>query len=375
MQTIGIPDMDMWTKAILILAAGSVVGCDGDDESAAGYETGPCVMGECLGGFECISDVCVDRDSGGSADAGSGAASGDGDGDPSAGDGDSGDGDGDSGDGDGDSTGSGTSGGSDPDPGNPGEACPLGDRSCTGFTYCHPTDGVCTSGCVDDKQCNPGWVCDRQSKSCVDPVNCGGGGTRAPGETCDLYGQNCDGCHECSPDQNFTEARCIPAYGDREIGEGCTNTFENGQDSCVRGAKCIANPNAFSMCVEMCGGSPSQPVCLTPDTFCVNLGDFQPACLTRCDPRPVIPGFGGNGCEDGWGCYHASDTFGCYPEVGGVPHLQPCSYFNDCLAGSFCGADGTCHRYCRTTEVTCNCVPWDWIGTPDPELDDLGYCE
>lgn len=214
---------------------------------------------------------------------------------------------------------------------------------------------------------------------------------------CDVIAQDCPVGEKCSPWANdggavWNATRCSPIDPEPDpLGAPCTveGAAVSGIDSCERGAQCWAvDPRTLEgVCVAMCGGDSSDPVCDDPETTCVIAnGGAIALCLPSCDPLL-------QDCAEALACTSSPGDggFACMP-LGGVPVVDgdACEHLNVCAAGSVCaiaeavpdcvGAWGCCTPYCDlTVPGSCTapgtqCVPWWEEGVGPPQFDDEGLC-
>ncbi len=367
--------------AALLLAL--LPGCDLTDAVAddAGFETGPCIEGECFDGLQCLSDLCVeDEDSGSggqtsspgtnptSASGGDSSASAtasasggdDGGGDDGGGD----DGGGDDGGGGDDTGGADDTGGGDDDTGG-------------GADDGGADDGGADDGGADDGGDDTGFV---------------------PGEDCDIYQQDCPEGAKCNPysndgGSNWNDVGCFPVVpGPDQPGESCTveDSGTSGYDSCDVGSMCwdVDVDTNIGVCVAMCEGSPMNPTCDDASATCTIANDgVINLCLPGCDPLT-------QNCPGGQGCYPVDDAFVCAPDASGDAGVagDGCQFINSCAPGLACiatdaygpaclfGGAGCCSPFCDTDapaacpEADQECTGWFEEGVAPVGLDDVGVC-
>lgn len=303
------------TRWICLAATLVAAGCAQPAADAAGFETGPCLEGDCFDGLQCLSNLCV-----GDEDAASSGA--DGGGGP----------------------GGGPGGADDDDDGNPG-----GDD-----------DDDSNPGDDDDDDDDPSGDDDDDD----DAMGCDSNPGVVIGESCDPVAQNCGGCAKCSPwglDGTWTDARCV-GLNDQPVPVGGTcitiDTPTSGIDNCELGAMCwdVDASTMMGTCVELCSGSVASPVCSGDGTVCAlaNSG-LLPLCLASCDPLE-------QDCPSGEGCYPVEGVVACAPTVADdTAPGDACNSINACAAGQACvngggGCDptaGCCGSFCDLSRPHC----------------------
>lgn len=213
---------------------------------------------------------------------------------------------------------------------------------------------------------------------------------------------------ECDPydDQCPTGEKCV-AYGDPggfewslfkcapidpapgQAGDPCTVVGEvnSGIDSCDRGLMCFwIEADLTGSCVPWCDGSPQNPTCADPDSYCAVVNGGLSLCLPTCDPL-------GSDCAAGEVCVRSptEDSFTCIPDDSGAEGqvFDPCEYINVCDPGLACVPSdaavecdplqiGCCSPLCDLTQAnTCpgvgqECVPV--FQDPAPKYADVGVC-
>ena len=257
------------------------------------------------------------------------------------------------------------------------------------------TSGTSTTGSTTDDTATGGGFC------AVPPgpfaAHCSpdfGGGSLA----CDTFAQDCPDGEKCTPWANdggntWNTTKCTPVAPDPDqVGEPCTmeGSPVSGIDSCDVGVMCWnVDPDTLEgTCVELCGGTPDQPVCNTPMSACaINSGAVQ-LCITTCDPLM-------SDCPDGELCVPSTSgsNFVCVADgsMGGGQAGETCEYINVCAPGHVCidpsyvescqGGVGCCAPYCDITDpnVSCpgateECIPWYEQGMAPAGYENVGVC-
>lgn len=177
---------------------------------------------------------------------------------------------------------------------------------------------------------------------------------------CDPWAQDCPDGEKCTyfVDGYETGTRCVPLDPEpKGPGETCHVEGDawSGIDDCMEGALChYVDENGFGLCVEMCGGSPEDPSCSSPDAMCQVCGnnDCASLCLATCDPLDP-------NCGTEQVCTPSNEgLFVCTPggtQDGDGGYGAVCEFFNECDNGFACvpaemlpGCDGSycCTAYC-----------------------------
>lgn len=185
----------------------------------------------------------------------------------------------------------------------------------------------------------------------------------------------------------WTTFRCVELLGDGEHGQDCTNFGDHldGIDDCGRGHFCFSvDPqNELGHCHEFCSGTPSEPSCNRPYTYCPLVADgLFTVCLQGCDPLL-------QDCFDpGDTCYADFGVTACYvtsASDGSVSHGQPCDNLLACELGLACisnvywpgcQASDCCAPHCNLDNPSCppetECVA---LGSQfQPWLDHVDLC-
>ncbi|MGH1342352.1 MAG: hypothetical protein ACRBN8_12410 [Nannocystales bacterium] len=197
---------------------------------------------------------------------------------------------------------------------------------------------------------------------------------------CSVFAQDCcpgEACRAWANDggSQWNATRCVPVDPEAgSVGEPCTvqGSAVTGLDSCDVGLMCweVDSDSFEGTCIEVCGGSESEPTCSSPDDVC---GIYNDGVLALCLPGCDLPT---NDCEGDDVCVPAGDdTFGCidegYPRCrAGTSEVVP-SQGADCSEGEPC-----CAPYCDLADgASCGegflCVSFD---APYPAYPDLGVC-
>jgi hypothetical protein len=211
------------------------------------------------------------------------------------------------------------------------------------------------------------------------------------GAACDPWEQDCPPGEKCTYyyDGYSTLTRCVPVDPQAKgPGEPCRFDGDpwGGIDDCAKGSLCAyVDEEGLGTCVELCSGSPEEPVCSDPDAMCqLCENDCPSLCLPTCDP--LAPD-----CAPGFVCAPTQEgPFVCAP--GGAPNGAggfgaTCDYANDCEPGFGCvsgellpSCDGEfcCTAYCDLDDQKAPCPepllcrPFD--ENADQENQDVGVC-
>jgi hypothetical protein len=216
---------------------------------------------------------------------------------------------------------------------------------------------------------------------------------------CDLFAQDCPEGEKCMPWSNdggtWNATRCSPvADNPGQPGDECSveGSGTSGLDSCDLGSMCwdVDPETNTGLCVAMCTGDPSNPLCDDPDTTCSIANDGAIVlCLGVCDP--IV-----QDCPEGQACYPVAEDWVCGPDASGEmgSYGDPCEFINVCDPGLICldasatpnceGA-GCCTEVCDITDpagdAQCSgapdgqiCEPWYGEGTAPPGYEDVGAC-
>ncbi len=212
-------------------------------------------------------------------------------------------------------------------------------------------------------------------------------------EDCDVFAQDCPPGYKCAPysndgDVSLDDTRCVPVLPDPAgIGETCTPSA-SGLDECDVGQLCwnFDPETQQGECIELCGGSPEEPVCLQqPEAVCIISADgVVTPCLLPCDPL-------GDDCDAGELCVPAGPSFICAPDAAPDTGAlgEPCEFINVCDPGLGCLAPvegvcdeplgaGCCLPYCSLSAPGCpeglGCLPWWEEGDAPEGFEDVGAC-
>lgn len=221
------------------------------------------------------------------------------------------------------------------------------------------------------------------------------------GFECDMFAQDCPTGEKCMPYANdggnsWNATRCSPiAENPGQPGDPCTveGTGVSGIDDCDIASMCwdVDPETNMGVCVAMCTGDESNPICEDPDTSCaiVNEGALV-LCLPACDPLL-------QDCADGQACYPVFEDWQCVPDASGEMGVygDPCEYINVCDPGLAClgaaavpdcqGSVGCCSEICDVTDpagdAQCTGAPdgqtcqiWYEEGSAPPGYEDVGVC-
>ncbi len=213
-------------------------------------------------------------------------------------------------------------------------------------------------------------------------------------EDCSTFAQDCPPGYKCAPFANgggssWNDTMCVPVDDDPAgIGEPCVaeESGVSGFDDCDVGAFCF-NVDADTLqgeCIELCGGTPEEPVC-EPDSTCIISSDgVLTPCLPNCDPL-------GDDCDENELCIPGGDSFLCAPDAAGkIPGGvgDPCEFPNVCDPGLGCfqpvdvvcsdpDSVGCCLPYCSLAAPDCpdmlTCLPF-FEGEAPEGFEDVGIC-
>lgn len=185
-------------------------------------------------------------------------------------------------------------------------------------------------------------------------------------DPCDSFAQDCPEGYKCNPFANdegsaWNDVMCVPVDADPDgYGERCTavDSGVSGFDSCDVGAMCLVDnlDTLEGECVELCGGSPSEPTCVQENAFCRITGDgvFN-ACLISCDPLA-------DDCDRGETCVSSNGgQFSCVTEGDGL-YAEACEFLNDCVDGLGCFMSA--ESVCESSDTGC-CLPYCDLQAPD----------
>lgn len=214
-------------------------------------------------------------------------------------------------------------------------------------------------------------------------------------EDCDPFAQDCPAGFKCAPissdgSPTWDDTLCVPVVDEPVgFGEACTMQTDpfSGLDDCGVGAMCLVDDTdaLTGECIELCGGSPSEPTCEQVDASCIvsATGSLAP-CLLSCNPL-------GNDCDENELCIPGGDAFICTPDATGKSGAlgDACDFPNVCEPGLGCfmptavvcdepEASGCCLPYCSLAEPDCPnglaCTPF-WSEGEAPEgFEDVGVC-
>lgn len=185
-------------------------------------------------------------------------------------------------------------------------------------------------------------------------------------DPCDTFTQDCPPGFKCNPFANdggssWNDRMCVPVDDEPDgYGEPCTvvDSGVSGFDSCDVGSMCLVlgADTLEGECVELCGGSESEPTCVQEEAFCqlTAEGAFNP-CFISCDPL-------GDDCDVDQTCVSSlGDEFLCAAEGQGQ-YTDPCRFINDCEEGL--GCFDAVESVCDVREASC-CLPYCDLQTPD----------
>ena len=218
---------------------------------------------------------------------------------------------------------------------------------------------------------------------------------------CDPFEQDCPRGEKCMPwaddgGDELNANRCTPiAPLTGSVGDPCTveGSATSGIDDCELGAMCwhVDPDTNTGVCIALCQGNESNPVCADPQTQCVIANDgVLTVCLPTCDPLL-------QDCTDDDACTAVNDFFACFPDGSDVLGAfgDPCESFDGCDPGLFCaaafsvpscvGGGGCCSSFCDLNagdpDAQCpgqaggqSCLPWYAEGQAPPGDEDIGAC-
>ncbi len=210
---------------------------------------------------------------------------------------------------------------------------------------------------------------------------------------CDVWAQDCPAGEKCnawaSSGGTWDATRCVTvADNPGQPGDTCTveGNGASGLDDCDIGAMCfnVDVETNIGVCVEMCSGSPANPICETPNTSCtISNQDVLILCQPLCNPLA-------NECPPGEACYTVGDVQVCAPDVsdGGGGPGEPCEFINTCSSGTFCAGPelvpgcqsaGCCSPYCMVGDASVclegqTCISAYPDGPPAECLEGVGFC-
>ena len=215
---------------------------------------------------------------------------------------------------------------------------------------------------------------------------------------CSLWEQDCPRGEKCMPWANdggsaWNATRCSPiAENPAGVGEPCVveGSGVSGIDDCELGAMCwYVDPETNEgTCVALCVGTPENPMCEQPATYCAQSSGPLALCLPTCNP--LSP----EDCHEGQTCIPGFSDFTCAPIPGDTTgYGEPCEFINECAPGLAC-LDGEtvgcedascCAAFCDLTAGNPNpscpdaamgqtCVPWYQDGKAPVGYENLGVC-
>jgi hypothetical protein len=216
---------------------------------------------------------------------------------------------------------------------------------------------------------------------------------------CDLFAQDCPDGEKCMPWANdggtWNATRCSPIDDNPgQPGDECSveGNGASGIDSCDLAAMCwdVDPKTNMGLCVAMCTGDSSNPICDDPSTTCSIANDGAIVlCLPICDP--IL-----QDCPEGSACYPVAEDFVCGPDASGEmgAYGDPCAFINVCDPGLMCldaSATPNCESAACCSEVCdlsdpagdaqCSgaaegqtCTPWYEEGAAPPGYEDVGAC-
>lgn len=216
---------------------------------------------------------------------------------------------------------------------------------------------------------------------------------------CDPFVQDCPDGQKCAAWDSsnggaWDSTKCVDVMGTGQHGDPCTaEGGGSGVDDCAKGVMCWdLNEEGVGTCIELCTGSPEDPMCDPPGTTCVIGNDgVLNVCLPQCDPLL-------QDCPDGDLCIGEGEGFVCAWDAsdGMAPAGTPCEFINVCNPGLFCASSqfypdpncvdslGCCTQFCdlQNGNADCaglldgmaECVAWFEMGMAPPQFENVGGC-
>jgi len=187
---------------------------------------------------------------------------------------------------------------------------------------------------------------------------------------CDPYVQDCPEGQKCAAyaeggGSSWNASKCVPVMGDLQPGDPCTaqESGVSGLDDCAKGVMCWdVDQRGHGICVGLCVGSESMPVCPDEDNFdCAITGEGSlNICLPNCDLLL-------QDCQGDDLCIPIGGTGVCALDASGVEDgevFDPCEYANACDKGLLCVLPSAAVE-CDPDVEGC-CLPMCDLDLPDP---------
>ncbi len=259
------------------------------------------------------------------------------------------------------------------------------------------TDTNTTGTTGDDETTGCEFICETDIPNC-DAVPGLDGQVRC--SLCDVFAQDCPDGQKCTGydsdgDSAWDTTKCVDVMGSGQHGDACTaEGGASGVDDCAEGVMCWnLDEEGVGTCVELCTGTPENPMCGPPGTTCVitNEGSLN-LCLPSCDPLV-------QDCQGAEVCIGDpnSDGFVCVLDASGgmAPEGTPCEFANVCNPGLMCvnpeffpsqdcqGSIGCCAPFCDLTDAgacdglsvaNAECVSYYDPEPAPPGLENIGVC-
>ena len=212
---------------------------------------------------------------------------------------------------------------------------------------------------------------------------------------CDVFAQDCPEGQKCAAwasdgGSSWDANKCVPVTGDKVPGDECTTEGGgvSGNDNCEKGSMCWdVSPENIGICVALCTGSTSDPVCGGQGFDCAVVNEaVLNICLPRCDPLL-------QDCQGDDLCLPVDDKFVCVLDASGEEGqaFDPCEFANACDPGLLCAgaasgnecdpmSSGCCVPMCSLSEMApCpgagqECTSLYEEGQAPPAFEDVGYC-
>ncbi|PRP90766.1 hypothetical protein ENSA5_62000 [Enhygromyxa salina] len=187
-----------------------------------------------------------------------------------------------------------------------------------------------------------------------------------PVPPCDPFEQDCPEGEKCvayAAGQWWDSNKCVPVLGSQAVGEPCTyGGPEEATDNCDATSGCWnveeIEGEWSGTCHAFCTGSDDDPMCAEGSQCLISSDPVVVFCIPTCDPLV-------QDCDEGLGCYWASNDFSCILTQDDIPAGQACGYINDCSPGLIC-VDGLALPSCE--DAAC-CTPYCELMAGDAQCD------